>query len=499
MLNDLADVAETETVASVRTPRNCDPDKESLLDHAPAQAELSVRAELGAMLWLAAPISLATAARVAHSTVDVAFIGHIGTEELAASGYALTFYRGVSSIPQGFTVASIALCGQAFGAGNFQMVGVWTQISGVLGLFVSLVCASSIVAATEPLCRLISHEHSERVPRLAFEYVRIFAWNSPLFIFFQAVRFFFQAQGVILPATVVTWLALGADVGMNALFIHGAGGWDGMGFQGSPAASAGSMVLQIVLFLPVVCWWRRAGNTQCWPGWFKNVFTADRLRTMTSQGLYRALTMQTQQWSLTVVSCLVARLGNTEVAAHSVLLNLQLVLWALTWGWGLAVSKRGAEALGRAQPEGLFLCVKVNFIATVSFCALGGLLLVALKDDVARIFTSDEAVISLFGDSAPMLAAFFCSDSAGQVLGSALDACCLVRQRALVATASAWLLGVPVALVLGLATSMGLQGFWTGLAIGWGCRFIGFAVLLYRADMDAVVADAQRRAEVAKS
>lgn len=83
---------------------------------------------------LAWPMVLTQLAQVAMMTADIAFIGHIGPEALAAAALAVTLYLVRFTIGAGLVAPIAPLAAQAYGAGNLAMVpralrtGLWTAL-----------------------------------------------------------------------------------------------------------------------------------------------------------------------------------------------------------------------------------------------------------------------------------------------------------------------------------------------------------------------------------
>src|SRR5262245_29797077 len=87
--------------------------------------------ELAETFKLAAPMALTQLGQIAMTTTDLAFIGRIGDEPVAAAGLAGTIYFVSFTLGMGLMAAVAPLAAQAFGAGNALMVrrslrtGLW--------------------------------------------------------------------------------------------------------------------------------------------------------------------------------------------------------------------------------------------------------------------------------------------------------------------------------------------------------------------------------------
>ena len=60
----------------------------------------------------------------------------------------------------------------------------------------------------------------------------------------MAIRQYFQALKVVQPATIVSLLTIGVNVGLNQIFVFGVSEWTGLGLRGSPLATFFSMLFQ---------------------------------------------------------------------------------------------------------------------------------------------------------------------------------------------------------------------------------------------------------------
>ena len=97
-------------------------------------------------------------------------------------------------------------------------------------------------------------------------------------VMYMAVRQFFQAVQIVLPATIVSAATIAVNVGLNALLVNGAGGWGGMGLQGSPLATLVSMLFQLGSFLCFTVLWKKYHAPFCSSTF--SAFRCTRLRAL---------------------------------------------------------------------------------------------------------------------------------------------------------------------------------------------------------------------------
>ena len=85
--------------------------------------------ELWEIAKIAGPSTLNTIASNSMNVADLAILGHYGTEELAAASFAAVWINISMTLIYRSCGATNVLCAQAFGAGNFMLVGQWLQLS----------------------------------------------------------------------------------------------------------------------------------------------------------------------------------------------------------------------------------------------------------------------------------------------------------------------------------------------------------------------------------
>src|SRR5271163_1360849 len=90
----------------------------------PGRAAISghLTLELTETLRLAAPMALTQLGQIAMMTTDLAFIGRLGGEAVAAAALAGTIYFVSFTFGMGLTSAVAPLAAQAFGAGKVHLV-----------------------------------------------------------------------------------------------------------------------------------------------------------------------------------------------------------------------------------------------------------------------------------------------------------------------------------------------------------------------------------------
>src|SRR6516225_3407803 len=125
------------------------------IDDAPASAasDNHLTTELAETLRLAAPMALTQLSQIAMMTTDLAFIGRLGGEAVAAVALAGTVYWISFTFGMGLMSAVAPLAAQAFGAGKAPMVrrslraGLWAALLISLPIMAFSFCGEAILIA----------------------------------------------------------------------------------------------------------------------------------------------------------------------------------------------------------------------------------------------------------------------------------------------------------------------------------------------------------------
>jgi MATE family multidrug resistance protein len=271
---------------------------------------------------LAWPAGASILFRNAIPMIDVAFLGHLGTDYLAAAAIAQVWITVTSAfIWQGCGQAVNTLGAQAFGARNLPLVGVWLQIST---LVTAAMCVPVTVAwlFTSPALAALGFPQAQcdLAQTFATWYI-LYLWPAYLFV---NVSNYLQSVGSVMPALWVNATMTAANAGLNRVLIYGVGSWPGLGFKGSPIASAITAALSLAGML---LYMRVTGvHRPTWAGWSREALARRRVKTFLLQAAPGMLSAALEDFQLQVMSYLAASLGAVDIATHNAFLQLFFVL-----------------------------------------------------------------------------------------------------------------------------------------------------------------------------
>ena len=310
---------------------------------------LPLRTEFIQMAGTAVQLSSTKIVRILLTTIDTAFLGHLGTQQLAAVALSAQ-WQGVPSTAVQFTIQAVTtLSSQARGAGNDKLVGEWLQTA----LMVALLGSLPVMAVFYNVHRMVAITMSDPATvEYARQFSQIMAWSLPPQYLYVALTSWFACVGVVMPATFATCVTVAANALFNWIFIYGYGPFPALGFIGSPLATVASSYLQLLIFVMCVAspashrgaWtllrpMQDATTTEhcapCarrytvlikgyhrpyWGGWTGRALGSDRLGTFLALGIPTALS-SVVDWASGAVAGSFAGLCGVTVAAGQNVMN----------------------------------------------------------------------------------------------------------------------------------------------------------------------------------
>ncbi|KAL4930900.1 MATE family efflux transporter [Aspergillus undulatus] len=290
------------------------------------------------------------------------------------------------------------------------------------------------------------------------------------YVYFELMKKFLQAQGlssslhpvavaddagIMRPGTYVLLIISPLNALLNYLFIYT---FD-MGLPGAPVALGISYWLSFAL---LVMYARFIAGSECWGGWSKEAF--QNMRTFARLALLGVVHVGTEWWAFEIVALAAGRLGTIPLAAQSVIMTADQVLNTIPFGVGVATSARVGNLLGSRDAGGAARAA--NTAAWLSMI-LGGVVLAVLmgtREDFAKIFNSDERVVSLTADVLPYVALFQIADGLNGSCGGSLRGMGRQHVGAMVNLVSYYCGALPLGIWLAFH-GWGLKGLWVGQCI----------------------------------
>lgn len=444
------------------------------------------------LVKLSLPIALGQLARLGMDLTDLAFIGHLDTQSLVAASSAYVWIGATTSVfTQAVTTVVGTLCSQAVGANNKRLASLWLQLS-IVGNFVSFFPLALCWWFTAPVLMLIGVEES--TAKLGAKFAHMMIASALPRMLFSSLSAFFQAQSSVLPALLVSSIMLFVNIGLNYMLIFGVGSSKGLGFLGSPLATAITSALLLLIYWIVM--FPVLKQNEYWCGWeIHNAIKWSRVKVMLSQFWQVAIGIAVEEFQFQTINIFAANMQPVDLAVMSSVLSIFLVLTSTMYGLTSASTVRIGHYLGEGRP---FLAKKVatlSFYGSVGVGLMTGILFLALRDYVGLIYSNDEEirhltsrVCLLIGPSFVLMSIFYTSNAI-------LDAQARPGMLAVAFLIGGWAVSVPLAWVFGFHLNLGLMGLWYALTVGYFVVICICGPVAYKSDWPKYSEEARQRSE----
>lgn len=425
---------------------------------------------LTSLTELALPIMATSLVQTAYNLTDMAWIGMVGSDAVAAVG-AAAMYTWLSS-----GVAALARMGgqvksaHAYGEGNRREAVQYGK--GALQLALVLAAAYGIITNlfAGPLIGFF-HLNSSLVVKDAIVYLRIVC-GLILFAFIgQTLTGLYTASGNSRTPFVANCIGMGANIVLDPLLIFGLGPIHGMGVAGAAVAT---VTAQFIVSLVLVISMRKdpvlAAQMRIWiPTPLSNIKTMVRIgfpaaiQSMLYCGIFMVLTRFVTAW------------GDTAVAVQRVGGQIESISWMTADGFGTAINafvgqNYGAGNLKRVK-KGYMTASAIMFIwgiFTTCLLIFGAAPIFSLFIHEPEVIPAGADYLRIIGFSEMFMCVELMTVGALSGMGKTMEASVITI---ILTTAR-----IPLAVILG-GTALGLNGIWWALTISSivkGIIFFGY-------------------------
>lgn len=434
--------------------------------------------ELSEVAKLAWPMVLTQLGQVAMTTTDLALIGRIGPEALAAAALGATIFLIGFTLGVGLLAPIAPLAAQAFGAKDLAAVRCTLR----MGLWAALLLSLPIMAfALHGEQILLAFGQASDVARLAQRYLFGLAWGVVPALWFQGFRNFMAAVHRPQPALWITLAAIPVNALMAYILIYGKLGLPPLGLFGAGLAST---FVNFTMFLAVL--------------WFATIrhpfrdyqvlahfwhFDWPFMQRLIVTGIPISLILLLEYGLFSAAGLLAGLVSISALTAHQIAFQVDLMLYVVPLGISTAAAVRVGHALGRGDAPGVKRAGLIAILLGILAAAILTSGVVAMRFQITGLFldqTTDGggATAELAANLLLIGASFFISDAAQHVAAGGLRGLKDTRVPLLFAGIANWAIGFTLSYVLGLKIGLGAIGIWIGLSVGTTV-YAGFLILRF--------------------
>ncbi|MDZ4311224.1 MAG: MATE family efflux transporter [Cypionkella sp.] len=402
------------------------------------------------------------ALNAAHQSVDGAFLGHLGTEALAAVSLALPLAGVTAALGVGLGVGTATAIARRLGAGQLAEAGRIASAAMALCLCLSVVAMLALMLGRGVLLDLLGASDAIRAPAEA--YLLLMAISAGLGIIQILCDFIAIGEGNARFSLISLALCFGLNIMLDPLFIFGFG-W---GIGGAAAAT----ILSQVITLGLYTWYfaTRRGQVLLRPH-----FDWRGLGPVLRVGAPETATVLAATGSALLLYRLAAGISGVEgLAALGIVLRLVTLASLPIDGFCLGAQAVLAHAAGAGDTARLVQAARKLAVLSCGAAALAAGFVFAIPDLALMLFAASPTTAALAKPALLMIATVLPLIALRSVAQVTLQATERAGTAALLGLApSCWLLLPLLALFTpaygfqGLALSLCLAAALAGMAAGF--------------------------------
>jgi len=400
---------------------------------------------------LAWPVMVSMLSYTAMGVVDTLFVARLGTEALAAVGFAATLVFTSQSFGAGLMAGVRILVAQGTGAGMHRQgiraawQGLW--VAGLLGILVSMFSMAGPRAF-----ELMGA--STTVSLLADCFFSIRVLGAPVVFSTLCISAWFQGRGDTRTPMVATLISNGLNIMLDPIFIFGWLGVPALGVAGAALSTVISMCVGLAYLVL-----RSHGALRTVVAGPSRILLRSLFRLGGPIGVRYLLEMS----SYAVFAGFLASVGAIDLAAHVVVVRII----SISFLPGHAVSEAAGVMVGQLVGAGTrdlaWKAFRSAFWLSFYIMAGCGLLFILVPGALLGPFEVAPAVLTVAVDLMLIAAVFQIFDAFVMAAYGVMNGAGDTRFVMMSSVTVTWLVKLPIAWWLIRSHDMGAVGAWVGL------------------------------------
>ncbi|XP_058091623.1 protein DETOXIFICATION 16-like isoform X4 [Magnolia sinica] len=396
--------------------------------------------EIKKQLLLAGPLIAINLLQFSLRMISVMFVGHLGELALSSASMATSF-GGVTGfiLLMGMGSALDTLCGQAYGAKQYHMLGIHMQRAMIVLAIVSIPI-SFIWAYTGQILVALGQD-----PMISMEAGLYARWMIPSIFAYGLLQChvrFLQTQNIVIPMMISTGITVLLHVAVCWVLVFKSG----LGNKGAALAIGISYWVNVALLAIYVNFSSACKKT--WTGLSKEALN-DILKFL-RLAVPSALMVCLEVWSFELIVLLSGLLPNPklETSVLSISLNTCSMVYMIPFGLSSAISTRVSNELGAGRPQAARLAVCVVVVMAISLGAVLGLATILVRNVWGYVYSNEVEVVKYVATLMPLIALSDFLDGIQSVLSGTARGCGWQKTGALINLGAFYIVGIPTSVLL---------------------------------------------------
>lgn len=410
-----------------------------------------------------------------RSMISMLFLGHLNELALAGGALAIGFANITGySVLSGLAMGMEPICGQAFGAKRFKLLGLTMQRTVILLLLTSIPI-SFLWLNMKKILLLCGQK-----PEIATEAHTYILYSLPDLIaqsLLHPLRIYLRSQSITLPLTMCAAFSIFLHIPINYFLVYVLNlGIKGVALSGvwTNINLVGSLIVYITISGVYEKTWGGISFKSFFNGW------GDLMKL----AIPSCISVCLEWWWYEIMILLCGLLINPQatVASMGILIQTTALIYIFPSSLSFGVSTRVGNELGADQPEKAKLAatVGISFSFILGFSAL--LFAVMVRKIWASMFTQDAEIIALTSLVLPIIGLCELGNCPQTTGCGVLRGTARPKLGANINLSCFYLVGMPVAVWLSFYAGFDFKGLWLGLLAAQGSCVVTMLLVLSRTD-----------------
>jgi multidrug resistance protein, MATE family len=444
----------------------------------PAVSAVNWRLSAARIARLAWPVLVGQLSVVAFSTIDTILIARLaqggGPADLAALAVGQAAYITVFVGFMGVVLAIGPIVGQLYGAGKLHEAG--RQVHQALWMVLILAVIGSVLLAFPYPFLALSRAGPEVADKVR-GYLLVLAFSLPASLLFTLYRGFNTAVSKPKAVMVLQLGGLALKVPLSIALVFGVPslGLPALGVVGCALATFVAMWAQL---LGAVWWLRRQAFYERF-ALFGRGLDAPNLQALKEHirlGLPMGASILVEVTGFAFMAIFIARLGTTAVAGHQLAANLVSLMFMVPLALSSATSTLVAQSIGAGQRRDARRLGWHGLVLGCAVAALMGAAVLALREPVLGLYTSNAVVVAAAMPLIAWLVVFHVADAAQTLAAFVLRAYKIATVPTLVYVGALWGVGLGGGYALAFNVSGTVPAAWQGAPGYWMASTAGLVL-----------------------
>ncbi|GMH09187.1 hypothetical protein Nepgr_011027 [Nepenthes gracilis] len=436
--------------------------------------------EMKKIAYVAGPMAGVSLMQTLLQLISMIMVGH-STSQLSLSSSALALsFAAVSGfdVLLGMTGALETLCGQAYGAQEFQKLGVLTH-TAILSLTIVSFPLSLAWIFMGKLLTLIHQDPS--ISHEAGIFARCLLPSLFAYAFLRPLITYFQAQSLILPLLVSSGVTLFVHIPLCWLLVFKSGlGHLGAAFSIDISIWLNAILLGLFMKFSPACARTRSPLS---------IEVLAQMPRFLRLAVPSVLMLCVEYWSFELLILLSGLFPNPklETSVLSLCLTTSGTLFTIAHGIGAAASTRVSNELGAGKPQAAQTAVRGAMLMASIEALIATAALLGSRGRLGYLFSNDRQVVNYFTVMSPLVTVTVATDAFLGVLTGIATGCGWQQTATYINIGAYYLFGIPIAVVIGFVRQLRGKGLWSGIIVGAIIQIAGLSILITCTDWDTEV------------